>query len=162
MEKEKKSYSFNFVIPQGEFGPTGPQGALGPTGPVFAEDAIYLKFYNATKTGLLTIFSDIVLPIDSSCYHINSDEIIIQEPGNYEYTFCGKLHENSSVYLQAIDENDNSIGLFTLNSSIKVMPFSKTKVFQVNAKLRLHILFFTNDANGNIDAISLLIKKLPF
>lgn len=165
MEKGQKLYAFNFEIPQGEMGSTGStglQGPLGPTGPICAEDAIFLTFYNATKTGLLTVFSNILLPTDSKCYHVNSDEIVIQEPSNYEFTFCGKLHENASIYLKAIDEKNNSSDLFILNSSIKMMPFSKTKIFQATSKTRLHILFFTNDAYGNIDAVNLLIKKPPF
>ncbi len=94
MKQSADKYILNFVI---SIGPTGSQGNQGPTGPATLEDAIFVQYHNSFTQGLLIPFSNIVVPSSSSLSSIKNNEVVINEPGNYEYTLCGNLSGNTII-----------------------------------------------------------------
>lgn len=160
-----QEYVIDFVIPHGKegpTGPTGPQGKQGPTGPTTLESVIFTQYYNSNSSGLLTIFKAILLPDNNTIYSTSNNEITINEPGNYEYTLCGKINGKASIQLQATDESGTSRNLISIDSQIERMLFSKTKILQTNSKQRIRILFYANDSSANAEPLKFLIKRLPF
>ncbi len=162
MKNNNNKFSLNFLVPVGPTGPTGPTGKQGPVGAANLEELVFIQYNNSFNPGLLTIFSNYILPDNSTIFSINKNEVTINEPGNYEYTLCGKLNGNVTISIQSVDSNGTLVNLESINSITKSMLFSKTKILQVKSKQSIHILFFSNENNANVEPLKLLIKKLPF
>ena len=162
MKQNDNEYALNFVVPVGATGPTGAKGNQGSIGPTTKEDVVYLLYNNSFTQGLLTVFNNTVLPDDSGIFSVGKNEVIINEPGNYEYTLCGKINGKSIVSIQAIDSDGALANLETIHSLIKSMLFSKTKILQAKSKQRIQIRFWPNETDANAEPLKLLIKRLPF
>lgn len=154
-------YTLNLAIPIGPTGPKGPQGKQGPHGPTTLEDLIFIQFNNSFTQGLLTVFNSKKLPSNSSLYQIKNNEILINEPGNYELTLCGKINGKTTINIQTINTQSTLTNIASISSKINSLLFSKTLILEIDAKQRIRILFLQDDINANVDPLKLLIKRLP-
>lgn len=165
MKPNHKNYLLDFTIPEGitgKLGPTGPQGPIGPTGPATLEDVIFVQYNNSFTNGLLTIFNATIFPNHSSLFGTNGNQISIKQPGNYEFTLCGKLNGNAVVNIQSVNTQGRLTNLTTITAQKASMLFSKTGILEITEPQKMHLLFSINTTGANAEPLKFMIKKLPF
>ncbi len=94
MQQKNVNYTLDFVIPSGQDGATGPQGVqgeMGPTGPASLETLLYTDFFDSSKEGYLDIFKNTILPNNATVFTPKTNQIEINEPGNYEFIVSGSM-----------------------------------------------------------------------
>ena len=158
----KNDYTLDFVIPSGPTGPTGPAGL---------PSLCFVKFADITSSGNMTIDETKIFPNGTSDYVVTSDTVTIQESGNYEVTFCGKIDTNSAntvVEVKLMGEmSGTTMELPGMSGKWKdgtqMIHFSQTSVYQFQSTMVFHVVVtLAASTNFQVSAINLIIKKLPF
>lgn len=156
-------YTLNFVIPMGSTGP------VGPTGPVNLISIISMHYDNTTSAGIVPISSrldNLILPSNSNIFIVNTNEIVINEDGYYEFSFYGLLTDNTATNPKAnLALKIDTTSLITINLSPETneLYFSRTLITKCNSTQKITIEFNKQNAsNASVENIYLLVKKLYF
>lgn len=155
-------YRLDFVIPRGATGPTGPSGL---------SSLCYVEFDDTTTTGNMAVAENRIFPSSSTDYTVDSNTVTINQTGNYEITFCGRIGRNTANKIIDVQLMCNRLGT-AINmpgmsgqwkDGTQVIHFSQTGIYSLEPSTTFVVLVTMNETtNFNINAVNLIIKKLPF
>ena len=172
MSQNDTSYALNFVLPagatgergpQGPQGPQGSQGPIGPTGPTFVK-AIASLNYNNTTSGDATIYNNMVAPSNSNIFRINSNSIVLNERGMYEFIIYGLLKDSSSKGASVVVKVGAShLISVILDTGTYEIYFSRSNFTECNAGDTITVRVNRNTSSSAVaESMYLIIKKFAF
>lgn len=168
MQQKNVNYTLDFVIPSGQEGATGPQGVqgeMGPTGPASLEALLYTDFFDSSKEGYLDIFKNTILPSNATVFTPKTNQIEINEPGNYEFIVSGSMEgltANEVLSIGMTVTNEDGVGYSVMLASIvadsRQEYFSQTMLMTFQKKQTIAV-YFRKDSTSSSETqdISLLI-----
>ncbi len=151
-------YELNFVIPKGCDGSCGIEAAIN-------------LIYNDGKSGTFTIKQSDIFPKNSNIFSANSNQILISEPGVYEFNINGQLAQNgisSELLLRLIDVQSSdrntliSVDLYNKNQYMEYLTFSMSKTIKLDQAKNVQIQLVTSGGvkYTTVRGLVLTIKKL--
>lgn len=156
--------------PQGDKGEQGPQGPKGEKGDSLLNAICYASFGQTTESRLLNFDDKKILPVDNNNFSFNGlNDIIINEPGNYEITLGGTISEVTATnggifYLK--DQNGtvlSDLSFMVPAGGISMMQFSNTNFFTFDKPMTLQVMagILGTPVTGNvkITSVNVIIRK---
>ena len=148
----------------------GPKGDQGEKGDSLLNAICYASFGQTTESRLLNFDDKKILPVDNNNFSFNGlNDIIINEPGNYEITLGGTISEVTATnggifYLK--DQNGtvlSDLSFMVPAGGISMMQFSNTNFFTFDKPMTLQVMagILGTPVTGNvkITSVNVIIRK---
>ncbi len=135
-----EQYEVDFVIPKGHDGSCGIEAAVN-------------VIYNDGQSGTFTIKQSDIFPQNTNIFSAYSDQILIDEPGVYEFNLNGQWAQNglnSELILRLVDVHSGdkntiiSVDLYNRNQYTEYLAFSMSKTIKLDRAKNVQVQLVTS------------------